>query len=118
MMGPGGTTAPWCRWHGTQVRQRLGEPRVSGAGAGQEAGAGGHGGGGGPPGGRGTITLAMLTDTSPGGRASVSWGRFLAHRDGPLEQDRIDRADGVTAAGPVTGWRDEGVLPALTAAQA
>jgi hypothetical protein len=61
MVGPGGTTALWCRWYGTLVLQRPGEPPwVTRAGAGQEACAGGHGGGGGPPGGRGTITLAML----------------------------------------------------------
>ena len=48
MMGPGGTTALWCRWHGRLAR-RL-----------EDACAGGHGGGGGPPDVPGTITQAML----------------------------------------------------------
>jgi hypothetical protein len=92
MVGPGGTTALWCRWYGTQVRQRLGEPpRVTRAGAGQEACAGGHGGGGGPPG------LAALAEKL-------------------CLQERIDRTGGVTAAGPVAVWHDEAVLPAPTAA--
>jgi hypothetical protein len=47
MVGPGGTTALWCRWHGRLAR-RLGD-----------ACAGGHGGGGGPLDVFGAIIQAM-----------------------------------------------------------
>jgi hypothetical protein len=60
MMGPGGTTALWCRWHGRLAR-RLGD-----------ACAGGHGGGGGPP-------------AVPGGTSSAA---LAAWRGAPLAARR------------------------------
>lgn len=140
MVGPGGTTARWCRWYSRLVRWRLGEaPRAARAGTGQKTAR--HGGTGGPPGGPGTITPAMLTDTFPGWRVSESGGTYRARWGGPRErngpgpprrvleapdptalaeklclQERINRTGELTAAELAAVWRDGVALPALTGA--